>query len=328
MPLAPFPLRIFFGREICVDICIHTLLMYSYVPGTRCSWEIIFLNIRTKSLSRLYVYIGGGLSLRNSPQVKSWLIENLQVAVVTGASAGIGAEVVKALVKKGFTVVGLARRKNRVQELATELKEEPGKLHACECDLTKEEDILAAFRWIKAQWGGVDVLVNNAGVFKLSTLTNGHTEDWKHILDINVLAVCICTRESMQLMEDREHCHVINICSVAGHRIPNLVPSFLHVYPASKHALRAISDSLRAECARNKRRIKVTNLSPGTVQTEMAAGLGNLSEKLTEEDMAELSQHKVTLQSKDIADAVLYVLETPPHVEIRELIIEPLGAVL
>lgn len=84
MPLAPFPLRIFFGREICVDICVHTLLMYSYVPGTRCSWEIIFLNIRTKSLSRLYVYIGGGLSLRNSPQVKSWLIENLQVNIHSG----------------------------------------------------------------------------------------------------------------------------------------------------------------------------------------------------------------------------------------------------
>ncbi|XP_046738885.1 farnesol dehydrogenase-like isoform X2 [Diprion similis] len=251
-----------------------------------------------------------------------------KVAIVTGASAGIGAAVAKALVKKGFTVVGLARRKDRVEQLATELKEDPGKLHACKCDLAKEEDILAAFRWIKDQWGGVDVLVNNAGVIKLSTLTNGSTEDWKQTLDINVLAVCICTRESMALMKDREHCHVINICSTAGHQIPNIVPSLLNVYPASKHALRAISDTLRMECARNKRRIKVTNLSPGTVQTEIVVGFGNLSEKLSEEDMAELSQHKVTLQSKDIADAVLYVLETPPHVEIRELIIKPLGEIL
>ncbi|XP_012250705.2 farnesol dehydrogenase-like [Athalia rosae] len=249
-----------------------------------------------------------------------------KVAVVTGASSGIGAAVAKALVKKGLTVIGLARRKDRVLRLNAELSDCPGTLCARECDLSKEENILEAFRWIKDEWGGVDVLVNNAGVLRLSTLTDGSTDDWRQTLDVNVLAVCICVRECLKLMENRPFGHIINVCSVAGHRVPNLIPLFLNVYPASKHAVRAISDTLRLECTRDKRKIKVTNLSPGTVATEIVKDAENLSERLSAEDIAELGRHTVYLQPQDVADAVSYVLETPPHVEIRELIIEPLGA--
>lgn len=251
-----------------------------------------------------------------------------KVAVVTGASAGIGAEIAKILVKNGMTVIGLARRKDRIMELATQLDEYPGSLDAHECDVTKEEDIIAAFQRIKDKWGGVDVLVNNAGLIRISTLSGGTTEEWRQIIDVNVLAVCICAREAMKLMEGREFGHIINICSVAGHRIPNIVPSMLNVYPASKHAQRAISDTLRVECTRDKRKIKVTNLSPGAVATEIIQSAENSSKKLTDDDISELSRHTACLKSEDIAEAVLYVLGTPPHVEIRELLIEPLGEVV
>ncbi|KAG8292584.1 Dehydrogenase/reductase SDR member 11 [Homalodisca vitripennis] len=143
-----------------------------------------------------------------------------KVALVTGASSGIGAATARALVHHGMVVVGLARRVERVQELAEELAKagEPGKLFAVKADMRKEEDILEAYSWVEKQLGGVDVLVNNAGVFHTTYLSEATTEEWREILEVNVLAVCICTREYLKSMERRnnQHGHIVTISSGRG----------------------------------------------------------------------------------------------------------------
>ena len=154
-------------------------------------------------------------------------------------------------------VVGLARRKERVEKHAKELQGKSGKLFAVGTDLTKEEDILKAFKWTVDNVGPIDVLVNNAGIVLATDLINGDTTKWKKILDTNVLAVAIGSREAIKIMTNHNiDGHIVNINSIAGHRILNY-PS-LNIYPASKHALTALTESLRLELVRNGSKIKIT----------------------------------------------------------------------
>nr|CAD7415027.1 unnamed protein product [Timema poppensis] len=136
-----------------------------------------------------------------------------RVAVVTGASSGIGRSIAEELVKKGLQVVGLARRLDRLEELRDEVQNAPGKLYPIKCDITSEEDILAAFEWTKEHLNGVDILVNNAGVGTIQTLIENTTSELRKILDVNVLGLSICTREAVKSMRERgvDDGHIINI---------------------------------------------------------------------------------------------------------------------
>jgi len=245
-----------------------------------------------------------------------------RVAVVTGASAGIGAAIAEELVKKGLTVVGLARRVERIKELEGSLRSASGKLYALKCDITKEEDIKEAFKWVKDNLGGVDILVNNAAGDRQNTLCGGPVDNWRHVLDLNVLGLSICTKEAIESMNEKQvDGHIININSVAGHiNMPADYPFFM--YSASKHAVTALTEGLRRELVKLKSKIRVTSLSPGGVKTEfvIAAGYQNMD--------TEMLNQMPFLESKDIADAVLYILGTPPHVQIHELTIKPVGELL
>ncbi|KAG8277876.1 Dehydrogenase/reductase SDR member 11, variant 2 [Homalodisca vitripennis] len=139
-----------------------------------------------------------------------------KVAIVTGASAGIGAAIAQALVHHGMVVVGLARRQEKMQEMSEQLakSKEPGKLYSLKVDLRQEEDILAAFDWVYSKLGGADVLVNNAGLAVCGSIRDGKTEDWRNLWEVNVLAVTICTREYLKTLEQRKiqkgHIFIIN----------------------------------------------------------------------------------------------------------------------
>ncbi|XP_069683513.1 farnesol dehydrogenase-like [Periplaneta americana] len=240
-----------------------------------------------------------------------------RVAVVTGASAGIGAAIAQELVKKGLKVVGLARREERMQELANSLKSAPGKLHPIKCDVTKEEDVKEAFKWVKDNLGGTDILVNNAGVASFNTLIDGPVENWRKIYDLNVLALCMCTKEALQSMKEKgvDDGHIIHINSIAGHKVLD----FFCLYSSSKHAVTALTEGLRCELVKQKSKIRVTSISPGAVKTEIIEVSGLTFNKMDEYKTMPF------LDSKDIADSVLYVLGTPPHVQIHELTIIPVG---
>ncbi|KAL9700627.1 hypothetical protein quinque_004068 [Culex quinquefasciatus] len=238
-----------------------------------------------------------------------------KVAVVTGASSGIGAAIAKSLAKAGMVVVGLARRVERVESLRDDLKDEATRkrLHAVKCDVSKEEDILKAFSWVEEKFGGVDVLVNNAGIArKTSLVAPGNTAMLREVIDTNVMGLVMCTREAFQSMKKRSvDGHIVHINSIAGHNVPNF-PG-LNIYSASKFAVTALTETMRREFSAEGTKIKVTSISPGAVDTEIIT-----------DEMKELGKFPM-LESQDIADAVMYAVGTPPRVQVHELTIKPVG---
>jgi len=243
-----------------------------------------------------------------------------KVAIVTGTSAGIGAAIAVQLVEAGLKVVGLARRKDKIEELAKTLEGKNGKLYPIRADVSKEEDILNTFKWVKDNLGPVHILINNAGLKRNTNLIKGETKLWEEIMDTNVLGLCIATREAVKDMRaNNVDGHIVHINSMSGHRVPNLPQS--SVYPASKHAVTALTETLRLELNSIGSKIKITSVSPGAVNTEFRDAAGVLVNK----DQEELFKRIPQLQAEDVADAVLYALATPPHVQIHEIMIRPLG---
>ncbi|KAG7187981.1 hypothetical protein KM043_013937 [Ampulex compressa] len=237
-----------------------------------------------------------------------------KVAIVTGASAGIGIAIVEALVKQGLTVVGVGRRVELIRQLASRLTSERGKLYPMACDVTKEEDILSVFRWVEEELGGADILVNNAGIIHSQPITDSTTEKLHEIMNINVIAVAVFIREAVKSMKKRKaKGHILNINSVAGHcaaiiRIP------LSLYPASKYAVTALTASVRNELSAAKLDIRITSISPGAVDTDM------LFKAIGQKDIAEAM---AKLKSKDVAEAVIYALSAPPGAEVCEITLVP-----
>lgn len=235
-----------------------------------------------------------------------------KVAIVTGASAGIGEAIVEELVKSGVIVAGLARRVDKVEAIAKKLSGEKGKLHAFKCDMTKEQDITSTFNEIIKKLGNVHILINNAGLSLATDLINGDTDKWKTVIDTNIVGLCIATREAVQNMKaNGTKGHVIHINSVLGHVVMDF-PG-LNVYGATKYAVTALAETLRLDINREKLPIKVTSVSPGYVKTEFqaVAGIGPLPFP--------------GLSSLDVAEAVTYALSTAPHVNVKEIIIEATG---
>lgn len=185
-----------------------------------------------------------------------------KVAVVTGASAGIGAAIAIDLANAGLIVIGLARRVERVEELKSKVKSSAtGQLHAFKCDVSKEEEIITAFNWVISQFGGVDILVNNAGIVRSSTtiLAKDNTVPIREVLDTNVMGVVLCTREAFHSMKSRNVAgHVILINSIVGHQVPVMPGVTMNIYPPSKYAVTAITEVLRQEFQNEGTKIKVT----------------------------------------------------------------------
>lgn len=187
-----------------------------------------------------------------------------KVAVVTGASSGIGAAIVVDLVTAGLTVVGLARRKERVELLREKIPDDrKDKLHAFQCDVSNDESVVQAFEWIAAEFGAIHVLVNNAGIVKLIGLTDeGNEESLKEILNTNLWGLVLCTKKAVAIMKREKviGAHIININSVCGHKVPYTAghkPS-LNIYPSTKYALTALTEVLRQEFNHDNFKFKVT----------------------------------------------------------------------
>ncbi|XP_045770684.1 farnesol dehydrogenase-like isoform X2 [Maniola jurtina] len=230
-----------------------------------------------------------------------------KVAVITAASSGIGASLSVLLVDHAMSVVGLARRAHPVDKLNSEVNG-TGKIVSRKCDISKVDEIEAAFEWVENKFGGTDVLVNNAGTFapgKITDATDGKVSDDAILLtiDVNYKGLIMCTRQAVASMKKRNFDgHIININSVAGHYIP--FHSDFNIYSSTKHAVTAFTAALLNEMADAKRKIKVTSVSPGLVRTEMTIGH---------------SADQPILEPGEVADTILYVLSTPPNVNISEL---------
>lgn len=238
-----------------------------------------------------------------------------RVVLVTGASSGIGAAIAQRLATAGDRIVICARRQERLDQLATDLQNQNAEVLAQQVDLRQEEEILKLFDRIRNTWGGVDVLINNAGLGHRESLMTGRTEAWREMLEVNVLALCICTREAVHDMRQRGNTgHIIHISSMSAHR----VPASGGVYSASKFAVRALTEGLRQELRAADSQIKVSSVSPGFVETEFAQKFNQSMEKAREV----YGQFPV-LQPKDIAEAVWYLLSQPDHVQVHDILLRP-----
>lgn len=237
------------------------------------------------------------------------------VAMVTGASSGIGRAIAHRLAQAGYRLALCARRQEKLQALQQDLVSQGAEVVTQSVDLRCEADILAFFQGIRQRWGGVDVLINNAGLGHKQSLMAGDTAAWRDMLEVNVLALCICTREAIQDMQTKgSRGHVIHIGSMSGHR----VPSGSGVYSATKFAVRSLTEGLRQELRAAGSAIRVSAISPGFVQTEFAEKYHQSAAKA-----AEIYSQYPVLQPDDIATAVAYILQQPDHVQVHDLLVRP-----
>ncbi|KAF5293556.1 hypothetical protein FQA39_LY03041 [Lamprigera yunnana] len=242
-----------------------------------------------------------------------------KVAVVTGASSGIGAAVAKKLVEVGINVVGLARRKDKIEKLSASLAGKSAKLYGVKTDLTLEEDILNAFKWIKENVGPVHILINSAGIYRITTLVDGNTQMWRDTFNTNVIGLCIATREACRSMKNNNvNGHIVHVNSFTGHHVVHFPNS--NVYPASKFAVTALTETLRQELNLTGSKTKITSVSPAGVDSEFGAA-SSLASGIVH------TSHRtgIFLQPEDVADAIMYVLSTPPFVQIHELMVHSIN---
>ncbi|ODM88678.1 Dehydrogenase/reductase SDR family member 11 [Orchesella cincta] len=238
--------------------------------------------------------------------MKRW--EN-RVAIVTGASDGtIGGAIALDLVRNGMITIGVARNISLV-----ELNAKTGKLIPYKCDLTKPDEIEKMFIWVKANYGGVDVMINNAGVAVMKPILEMEVEEMKNLLDLNVIALTLFCKLAINSMLER----VSTMGTVLGHQ----VYGYLNFYAATKFAVTAVSEGLRKELAQKGSFIKITQISPGRVETKFL--YTSFGEKEAYKAKALYDSVK-SMSPQDVSDAVIHALSAAPHVQVQDIIFSPM----
>lgn len=235
-----------------------------------------------------------------------------KVVVITGASSGIGEATARLLAAEGARVALGARRKDRLDALAEDIRRGGGEAHVAVTDVTKRADVEALVRGAVDAFGRIDVIVNNAGIMPLSPIERLKVEDWDRMIDINVKGLLYGIAAVLPLMKAQKSGHVINVSSVAGHKIrPGNT-----IYAATKHAVRVISEGLRMEAKAYG--IRTTIISPGAVATELA-------DSVTEPDLQERTRalYAMAIPADVIARSIAYVIGEPPEVDVNEILVRP-----
>jgi len=237
-----------------------------------------------------------------------------KVAFVTGASSGIGEATARALSDAGAKVALVARRKDRIDALAEKLNSAGGTAIAIAADIADEETANAAVRRAGEELGGLDFLINNAGVMLLGPVAGADTEHWRRMIDVNLLGLLYCTHAALPIMGEAGSGHVVNVSSVAG-RIASLGSA---VYNMTKWGVVGFSEGLRQEVLHAN--VRVTIIEPGFVETELQ---GHNEHPMVVEEIEKMRERIEPLQSEDIANAVLYAVTQPQHVSINEVLVRP-----
>ncbi len=237
-----------------------------------------------------------------------------KVAIITGASSGIGYATALALSKAGAKVAIGARRVDRLEELAKKISADGGEVFYQKLDVTQRSECENFAKAVLEKWGSIDILVNNAGLMPLSLFKSLKIDEWDRMIDVNIKGVLYCTGSVILHMKEKKSGHIVNISSVAGRTV---FPTGT-VYCATKHAITAFSEGLRQEFSARSN-IRVTSIEPGVVATE-------LTDTITDESLQgfiENAKKMEALQAKDIANAILYAVESPSHVNVNEVLIRP-----
>jgi NADP-dependent 3-hydroxy acid dehydrogenase YdfG len=241
------------------------------------------------------------------------------VALVTGASSGIGEATALALAEHGASVAIAARRRDRLEDLAGRIGNAGGRALVLEADLTDQAQAQDAVDRVAAELGRLDILINNAGMMLLGPVVEADTSEWSRMLDINVRALLQCADAALPHLlgaaqdSPRNVADMVNVSSVAG----RTVRRGSAVYNLTKHGIGAFSESLRQEVA--ERHVRVSLIEPGATATELRSHNRPEIRHMQEERFA----GKRTMDAADIADAILYVVTRPWHVAINEVLIRP-----
>jgi NADP-dependent 3-hydroxy acid dehydrogenase YdfG len=239
------------------------------------------------------------------------------VALVTGASSGIGAATAAALADQGAAVALAARRRDRLDTLAADIRGQGGTALVLEADITDEQQAVGAVERTVAELGRLDTLINNAGVMLLGPAVGAPLSEWQRMVELNVLGLLYSAHAALPHLlraatdSPRQVADMVNISSVAG----RVARSGSGVYNLTKHGVGALSESLRQEVT--KRYVRVSLVEPGATATELA---GHNRPEVLESLRNQFGQR---MEAEDIADAITYIVTRPRHVAINEMLIRP-----
>ena len=240
-----------------------------------------------------------------------------KVAAITGASSGIGEATALVLAREGAAVALGARREDRLTDLAERIEAGGGRALPIAVDVGDEASARGFVERASSELGRLDVLVNNAGVMLLGPIEGADTEQWRRMVDVNLLGLLYCTHAALPLMREQGGGDIVNVSSVAG----RFAGPGSGVYNLTKFGVNAFSEALRQEAVPSK--IRVVVVEPGYVETELQAH----NEHPAVLEAIEKSKEKIgeVLKADDIANGILYAVSQPPHVAVNEVLIRPSG---
>jgi NADP-dependent 3-hydroxy acid dehydrogenase YdfG len=234
-----------------------------------------------------------------------------KVVIITGASSGIGEATANILASKGAKVVLAARRIERLKIITDNIIKSGNIAVYYKTDVTNKRDVEALVNNTLKEFGQIDVLINNAGIFSIAPLKHSLVDEWDKMIDVNIKGLLYGIAYTLPIMKKRGKGHIINIASIDSFKV---IPNHA-VYCATKHAVKAISEGIRIE----NNNIKVTNITPGLVKTEAS---GNISNKCLFQ-IFEKEIDKIALEPKAIANAIAFSIEQPYDVDVNEIVIRP-----
>lgn len=224
-----------------------------------------------------------------------------KVAVVTGAGSGIGEAIATLLHEEGVKVILAGRNKDKLQNVANQLAQDSVKV--VPTDVTKKEEVDELIKIAQQTFGGLDIVINSAGQMLSSKITDYQVDEWDSMIDVNIKGTLYTTQTALPTMLEQSSGHLINIASISGFEVTKSST----IYSATKAAVHTITQGLEKELA--KTGVKVTSISPGMVDTAITAAYNPTDRK--------------KLEPQDIAEAVLYALTQPSHVNVNEITVRP-----
>jgi NADP-dependent 3-hydroxy acid dehydrogenase YdfG len=240
-----------------------------------------------------------------------------RVAVVTGASSGIGEATARALAAAGAAVALAGRREDRLEALAGRIDADGGRALAVATDVSNEDQAGQLIRRANEELGGLDILVNNAGVMLLGPVSGADTAQWRRMIDVNLLGLLYCTHAALPLMTEGGGGDIVNVSSVAGRR----ATLGSAVYNLTKFGVNAFTEALRQEVVQAG--IRVSVIEPGMVETELV----DHNTDATVLEMVNRLREEIgePLHAEDIAQAIVYTVSRPSHVALNEILVRPAG---
>jgi clavulanate-9-aldehyde reductase len=236
-----------------------------------------------------------------------------RVVAITGASSGIGEATARACVAAGGAVALGARRAERIEKLAHSIEAAGGRAVALPTDVTDEQQAREFVHGARERLGRLDVLVNNAGLMLLGAVEGAELDEWRRMIDVNLLGLLYCTHAALPLMREQGSGHIVNVSSVAG----RMASAGSAVYNLTKWGVNGFSEGLRQEALHSG--VRVTVVEPGAVATELLEHNNPEVQKMAHERFKGVTP----LEAEDIANAIVYAIGQPERVSINELLVRP-----